>query len=282
MALNSIRGFDASAFKKFRILFALCILADAVWYIASFEVRAAYFKQSGLPVNMIYLVAVVYAFFGIRILFNYSLELTCLGMIGIFSVLTFLIHHDVRHGGIGAYPRHIHGEMNFLQALHYMGLIGGLLVLFGSVDMKERGKIMHGSKSYAIVLGRAITAIQFIMHTFYFKIFQYKLRTKQITLMDGSPTFHIFVVGAAHIMASYYAWLSDIPKQRRIASLVLTFITAAVAVTENSSLATSLGVYHMQLEGRIHHFIIQIGICTTCLLLYATAGMTSKPYVKEE
>ena len=55
---------------------------------------------------------------------------------------------------LGEYPRHLHGEVNFKQVISYQALIGGLLVMLGVPEMMKRKKLMHGSKSFAIVLGR--------------------------------------------------------------------------------------------------------------------------------
>ncbi|XP_076806620.1 uncharacterized protein LOC143450096 [Clavelina lepadiformis] len=278
---TNIRGFKSNVFQVGRVVFGLCILADACWYMISFEVRSAYFRELRLPIAMLYVLMITYLFFGLRLLINFSLENTCLAMIITYSLVGFLVHHPVGEGGIGDYPRHINGEMNFLQVLAYEGLVGGLLVMFGFSDMESRRKIMHGSKSYAIVLGRAVIALHFLGHTFYFKLIQYSLRSKQITMMGGSPFFHIFIIGSIHVIASYFAWLGN-PNQRRLGALSLAITTVLMSFVENSTLATSLGVYHMKPEARIHQFIVQIGIATGCLLLYSTGGIDAQPYKKNE
>ena len=59
-----------------RICFSFCILADVLWYFASFEVRSSYFKHLGISLWFLYLMIVVYIYFGIRLVdINWMLKL---------------------------------------------------------------------------------------------------------------------------------------------------------------------------------------------------------------
>ena len=53
----------------------------------------------------------------------------------------------------------MHGEVNFQQITLYIGLIGSTCVMLGFPDMFKRKKIMQGSSSYAIVLGRVSSKV---------------------------------------------------------------------------------------------------------------------------
>ncbi|XP_077971773.1 uncharacterized protein LOC120345883 [Styela clava] len=255
-----------------RISTALCILADAWWWMWSHEVREAYFKDLGLPTKLVYLVAIVYAYFGTRILLNYRTQASCTGMIITYGLLTFVVHHPVGEGGIGEYPRHINRDVNLVNILKYAAVIGGVFQLSGMGDFQDRaGTIMEGTQSYAIVLGRAIIGIHYTLESFWFRLYHHELRTTQIKLMGGDPITHVWIVGAIYFFGGLNLLLGDATR-RRIAALLLTIVTSILTVMEGSTVATSLGIYHMTSKARFHHVIVNVQIIIGCVMALTIGG----------
>ena len=52
-----------------------------------------------------------------------------------------------------------HGEINLLHCMIYMGIIGALVIMFAYPDMSKRRKVMHGSRSFAVEVGRVSNSI---------------------------------------------------------------------------------------------------------------------------
>ena len=53
-----------------------------------------------------------------------------------------------------------HGEINLLHCMIFMGIMGGLIIMFAYPDMRMRRKVMHGSKSFAVTVGRVMSSLK--------------------------------------------------------------------------------------------------------------------------
>lgn len=264
-----------------RLATAACVIADGWWWLWTHETRKAYMKDLGLPTQLVYLVMVIYVYFGTRMLFNYNMKVSTTAMIITYGAVLLVIHHPIGEGGIGEYPRNINSEVNFMNILKYAGVIGGVFALAGYDDFKKRGALVEGTQSYAIVLGRAIVGIQYLIESAYFRLYQSQLRTTQINLLGGNPILHVWVVGFAYFFGGLNL-LTGISKRKRIAAVVLAVLTAVLTVLEGSTVATSLGIFHMTNQARFHHIIINMQIILACVMAFIMANEETVGFFKKK
>ena len=83
------------------------------------------------------------------------------------------------------------------------------------------------------------------------------------------------------MFGSYFAWLGRTASQRKYAAFILALATAALSLAEQAGPGSGI-LYQMKLEAKIHHFIVQTGIVTGCLLLYSIGDLEAHPYKHAE
>ena len=72
-------------------------------------------------------------------------------------------------------------------------------------------------------------------------------------------------------------WLGRTGFLRKRAALMLSLTTIGLALVEKGDPASGV-LYQMKPEEKIHYFIVQTGIVTSCLLLYAIGSLEAQPY----
>ncbi len=135
-----------------RALLGLCFLLDGMWWLATWDQRAAYLQSAGAPAFLIPPIALVYVGSGALLVVGRSVRTAILPLMAVAGAIAVLLHTDLGPGGIGEYPLERHGTINAQALLGQVALVGCLLLAFAApnagtpIDLRalELGRILLG------------------------------------------------------------------------------------------------------------------------------------------
>lgn len=139
-----------------RVLVGLGFALDGAWWLYTWDVRAAYLDQIGIPALLIVPVAAIYLVCGPLVAVGRAVRPSTLPLMAVAGLIATLLHTDLGPGGIGEYPLDHHAQVNAHSLLVQLALVGALMLTFGAPDLRTPVELR------AVVLGRILLGGYFL------------------------------------------------------------------------------------------------------------------------
>jgi len=236
---------------------------DGVWWLYTWDVRAAYFDRIGVPALLIVPIALVYTSCGVLLAAGRAVRPAVLPLMAVAGLIAMLLHTDLGPGGIGEYPLDHHARVNAEALLVQVTLVGALMLAFGTPDRRVP------LDRRAVVLGRVLLGGYFVAHA----LWQARYYDDQLVHMHawpgGSvllPTFVALQIVFGMMLATGRAVRSS------VVPLALVLIASTVAV--HGSLAEGAAA---PANAQVHRWFVG-GSLFAALLMVFGLGPAAPPH----
>lgn len=206
-------------FQGGRILLGLCFIADGVWNIATWELRAAYLDLTGAPHILTALTAAVFIGGGLMLVANRAVKPSAAALGLMLLVISLVLFSDPDGKGIGEYPPEYHFEVIFKEWVVHIAILGALLFLACTAKGDALGTPAR--------IGRAIVGIYFLVNAGW-QIAYYDIRIEHLEQVGANTNALPIVIGlqilcGLLVIAGRALWVGTLPLM-----VVITASTIAV------------------------------------------------------
>lgn len=249
----------SAAFRAGRVLLGTCFVLDAIWIVASYDVRVAYMDAVGGPHLLIWLTALVYTACGLAVAAGRHERPAALGlglMLLLMSVV-LLTRTDVR--GIGEYPPEFHLEVLFKEWLVHFGIIGSLLLAAGAPQRTHAPALPA-----AIRAGRILVGGYFVVNALWQWVY-FDIRVSHIVASGGSGKSLPFVIGLQLVGGALVA--AGVAVRSAAAPLMLIIVASTIVVHGNLSASAPYPP-----NAQIHQWFVKASILAGLLMAVGEAS----------
>ena len=202
-----------------RVLLGMGLVADGVWNLATWDLRAAYLDLTGAPHIVTALTAFVLIGAGLAIAIDRAVKPAAAAAGLMLLVVSLVLFSDPNGKGIGEYPPEFHFEVIFKEWVVHIAIMGALLFL----AQTARGEALS---TYAKI-GRAIIGIYFLTNAGW-QIAYYDIRIEHLQQVGSNPNALPIVIGmqilcGLLVIAGRFLWVGIVP-------LVVVITASTVAV----------------------------------------------------
>ncbi len=247
-----------------RVVLGLCFVLDAGWYVASYDVRAAYFQASLSPDALIWLTVAVYLTGGVALALGRAIEKAALSLGLMLVVTTLVMYPVVRAGGIGEFPPELWYEVGFKEIAVHIAIIGALLLAVAS----PAASAARGPRSLAPIAGRVLIGGYFIVNALWQWYF-FDIRVQHLIAAGRSGTS--LPVMIALQLAAGTLIVTGIATRIATVPLMLIITVSTIVVHGNLS-ATAPYPPNVQ----VHQWFVKAAILAGLVMIFGRIGQRER------
>jgi len=250
---------EPTTFRAGRVLLGTCFVLDAVWILASYDVRVAYMDAVGGPHLLIWLTALVYAVCGLALAAGRHERAAALGLGLVLLLMSVVLLTRTDVHGIGEYPPEFHLEVLFKEWLVHLGIIGALLLASGGSQHVPARDLRAATHAGRILVG-GYFVVNALWQWAYFDI-----RVSHIVASGGSGKSLPFVIGLQLVGGALVA--AGVAVRAAAAPLMLVIVASTIVVHGNLSASAPYPP-----NAQIHQWFVKASILAGLLMAVGEAS----------